>query len=190
RVVYADMYLLASLTAKQVREGLSEAIKMGCIRKIDLFEYMEKNAKKIQEQDPEALAEVIFSAVSGKADVVAQDEREKGLRSTLNFGHTIGHAVEALEKKELLYHGVLNMMGHLDQKHVTRISKCLEAYGLPTKIPSELKVEDMMKKMRIDKKNKNGKIRITCVKAIGKSLPDPIPVDEELIIKYLKGLQQ
>jgi len=106
RVVYADMLLLKTLTEKQVKEGLAEAVKMGCIRNAGLFDYMEKNAEKILKQDSEALAEVIYTAIKGKADVVAQDEKEKGLRSTLNFGHTIGHAVEALEKKEVLYHGV------------------------------------------------------------------------------------
>mmetsp|Transcript_33917 Transcript_33917/g.47413 ORF Transcript_33917/g.47413 Transcript_33917/m.47413 type:complete len:386 (+) Transcript_33917:60-1217(+) len=200
RVVYADMLLLKTLTEKQVKEGLAEAVKMGCIRNAGLFDYMEKNAEKILKQDSEALAEVIYTAIKGKADVVAQDEKEKGLRSTLNFGHTIGHAVEALEKKEVLYHGecvaigmvhemaVLADMGHLDAKHVDRITECLKAYNLPTDIPEELKVEDMMKKMKIDKKNKNGQIRITCVQGIGKSLPDPIPIDEGAVSKYLKSL--
>mmetsp|Transcript_14513 Transcript_14513/g.22042 ORF Transcript_14513/g.22042 Transcript_14513/m.22042 type:complete len:373 (+) Transcript_14513:39-1157(+) len=200
RVVYADMLLLKSLSPKQVREGLAEAIKMGCIRKKPLFEYMQKNVKKIMNQDPLALAEVIYSAIKGKADVVALDEKEKGVRSTLNMGHTIGHAVEALEKKEVLYHGecvaigmvhemaLLAKMGHLDNADVEAITACLKAYGLPTDIPPELKVEDMMHKMRIDKKNKNGKIRMTCVKSIGSSLPDPIVVEEKLVIDYLTSV--
>jgi len=202
RVVYADMNLLKSLSDKQVKEGLAEAIKMGCIRKPKLFDFMEANAEKILKQDPETMAEVIFSAVAGKAEVVALDEKEKGLRSTLNFGHTIGHAVEALEKKEILYHGecvaigmvhemaVLADMGHLDSKHVERITSCLKVYGLPTDIPEELEVEAMMQKMKIDKKNKQGKIRITCVQGIGKSLPDPIPIDEDSVRKYLTALKK
>jgi len=202
KVVYADMKLLQTLNDKQVKEGLAEAIKMGCIRKPKLFDYMEKNAEAIMKQDPEALAEVIFDAISGKADVVSQDEKEKGLRSTLNFGHTIGHAVEALPKKEVLYHGecvaigmvhemaILSEMGHLEKKAVDRITACLKAYGLPTDIPQELKVADLIHKMTIDKKNKNGKIRMTCVTAIGASKPDPIPVDEALIRKYLASLKK
>ncbi len=201
RVVYADMTLLKTLSDDQVREGLAEAIKMGCIRKRGLFEYMETNAKPILKLDPKFISEVIFEAVKGKAEVVALDEKEKGVRSTLNFGHTIGHAVEALEKKTKLYHGqcvaigmvhemaILTRLGKLDQKNVDRINACLRAYGLPTDIPSELKCEDLLAKMRIDKKNKNGKIRITIVTDIGKSLPDPEPVDETVFTTYIQGLR-
>merc|ERR1712203_108986 len=146
RFVFADMKLLASLARREVAEGLAEAIKMGVIRDAALFDLMEKNAQKILALDPEVAAQVIFDSIRHKAHVVAIDEKETGVRATLNFGHTIGHAIEALVSPGLL-HGecvaigcvleadLAHRLGKLSAKASTRIRACYEAYGLPVVMP-------------------------------------------------------
>ena len=99
--VYADLDLLHSLSSREIDEGLAEAIKMGLIRRASLFDLMEANVDAIRSLDKALVQSVVHQAVSLKAEVVALDEKESGLRATLNFGHTIGHAVEGREAAPL-----------------------------------------------------------------------------------------
>ena len=103
KFVYADLDLLATLGKRELVEGIAEAIKMGVIRMPSLYELLEANPEKIMALDKELMDEVIYDSVRGKADVVAQDEREAGLRGTLNWGHTIGHAIEALKSPAMMH---------------------------------------------------------------------------------------
>ena len=93
--VYADLTLLASLPQREIDEGLAEAIKMGLIRCAPLFDEMEEHVDAIRALETERVRSVVHRAVALKAEVVAIDEKETGLRGTLNFGHTVGHAIEA-----------------------------------------------------------------------------------------------
>lgn len=102
-VVYADMDCLATLERRELAEGLAEAIKMGVIRLPSLFELLEANAEKVMSLDPELIEQVMYDSIRGKAEVVAEDEREAGVRSTLNWGHTIGHAIEAIKSPEMMH---------------------------------------------------------------------------------------
>merc|ERR1719461_2103737 len=110
---------------------------MGVIQDVKLFELMEKNAERIIDLDPEMLQEVLHSAVAHKARIVAIDEKETGLRATLNYGHTIGHAIEALKSPELLHGECVSIgcvleadlacrMGHISQECCPRIQACFE----------------------------------------------------------------
>ena len=103
--VIADTNTLATLPAAELRAGLQEAVKAGVIYDSKLFRYMEQNADAILAGDPAALTRVVTASVRVKAEVVRKDERESGLRMILNFGHTLGHAIEAATAYKKLLHG-------------------------------------------------------------------------------------
>ncbi|MGI4755244.1 MAG: 3-dehydroquinate synthase [Janthinobacterium lividum] len=103
--VFADIDTLATLPPRELRAGLQESVKAGVIRDPALFEYMEANADRILSGDVQALQHVVEASVRMKAEVVGEDERENGLRMILNFGHTVGHAIEAATGYKALLHG-------------------------------------------------------------------------------------
>ena len=117
--VLSDIDILGTLPPAELRAGLQEAIKAGIIRDPRLFSYMEKNADTILSGDPTALTRVITAAVRVKADVVSQDEKESGLRMILNFGHTLGHAIEAATHYRKLLHGEAIAWGSIAALHVS-----------------------------------------------------------------------
>lgn len=192
--VYMDMDLLVTLGRRELVEGLAEALKMGCIRYPSLFDMMEKEYEKVMALDEVLITQVIFDAVAQKAEVVRLDEKEAGLRGTLNWGHTIGHAIEAL-KSPAMMHGECVAVGcvaeaelsfrmgnaSLSQEKIARITKCFESYGLPVHVPKGLEIDKLMQKMSLDKKNLGNSIRCTIVTDIGVSITDPQPVDKEMV---------
>ena len=194
KVVYADMECLATLGPRELVEGISEAIKMGCIRLPGLFELLEAHPERVMALDAELITQVMYDAIRGKAEVVAADEKEAGLRSTLNWGHTAGHAIEAL-KSPALMHGecvaigcvveaeLALRMGHetLSREKIERVTACFAAYGLPIYVPRDLEMASLMKKMAMDKKNQGNTIRCTIVTDIGVSITDPQPVEKKLM---------
>jgi pentafunctional AROM polypeptide len=193
-LVYADLDLLATLGRRELVEGIAEAIKMGCIRYLPLFEMLEKYPERVMALDDELISPVIYDAVRLKAEVVQIDEKEGGLRSTLNWGHTVGHAIEAV-KSPAMMHGecvavgcvveaeLARRMGNADlsPEKIKRVTDCFASYGLPIEIPCEIEMETLMRKMSMDKKNKGSSIRCTIVTDIGKSETNPLPVDKELM---------
>lgn len=192
--VYMDMDLLATLGRRELVEGIAEAIKMGCIRFPPLFEMLEANYQKVMALDDYLITQVIFDAVREKAEVVRADEKEGGLRGTLNWGHTIGHAIEALMSPAMM-HGeciavgcvieaeLSRRMGNetLSEDKIRRITNCFASYGLPIHMPQGLEIDKLMKKMSLDKKNKGNAIRCTIVTDIGISVTNPQPVEKELV---------
>ncbi|MGD0798514.1 MAG: 3-dehydroquinate synthase [Acidobacteriaceae bacterium] len=128
--VLSDIDLLATLPPAELRSGLQEAIKAGIIRSPSLFRYLEANADRIlggagaphlasQMWDPSALQHVVTASVRVKAEVVSKDEKESGLRMILNFGHTIGHAIEAATRYRTLLHGEAIAWGMIAALHVS-----------------------------------------------------------------------
>jgi 3-dehydroquinate synthase len=103
--VLADADVLTTLPKAELRAGLQESVKAGIIRDAKLFAYLEKNADSVLSGDAKALTHVVAASVRVKADVVANDERESGLRMILNYGHTLGHAIEAATGYKQLLHG-------------------------------------------------------------------------------------
>ncbi|KAJ1639203.1 hypothetical protein T492DRAFT_899489 [Pavlovales sp. CCMP2436] len=187
RRIFVDTDLLKSLSKREIAEGLAEVIKMGVIRCTPLFEAMEANPVAIMGLDAELLAHVVGEAIRLKAEVVALDEKEVGVRSTLNFGHTVGHAIEAILSPKLLHGECVSIgmaieaclardLGELTTAAVGRITRCLKAYGLPVALPAGLKVADLLDKMKLDKKNAAGAVRCTVVTGIGSSHDTPQPV--------------
>ena len=123
--VFADLDTLATLPPRELRAGLQEAVKAGIIRDPELFRYMEQNAAAILAGDSSALQQVITRSVQMKADVVAADERESGLRMLLNFGHTLGHAIEAATGYTELLHGEAIAWGMLAAINIASARKLL-----------------------------------------------------------------
>ncbi len=139
--VFADTDLLATLPPAELRAGLQESIKAGIIRDPKLFAYLEKNATDILAGNLKMLAHVVTASVRVKADVVGKDERESGLRMILNFGHTLGHAIEAATGYKRLLHGEAVAWGSIAALEVAharrtvtaaqaeRMNRLIRAYG-------------------------------------------------------------
>ena len=117
--VFSDIDTLRTLPAAELRAGLQEAIKAGIIYDAKLFRYLEQNEVEVLASDPVSLAHVIAASVRVKADVVSKDEKESGLRMVLNFGHTIGHAIEAATHYRKLLHGEAVAWGSIAALHVS-----------------------------------------------------------------------
>ena len=196
--VYADLDLLKSLGKREIAEGICEAVKMGCIHKPKLFELLEAHPEEVMALEPALINEVIYQSVLGKAEVVAADEKEAGVRATLNWGHTVGHGIEAMKSPAMMHgecvaigcvvEGELALrMGHesLTREKMERVARCFASYGLPIHVPAGLNEETMFKKIGMDKKNVGNSIRCTIVTDIGVSIPDPQPCEWRLIAQVI-----
>jgi 3-dehydroquinate synthase len=177
RAVFADTAVLQSLPERELRAGLFESIKAGIIRDPALFRFMEQNAASILGREPAALERVIAASIRMKAAVVAVDERESGLRMILNYGHTIGHAIETATGYRRLLHGeavAWGMLGALEiarargtvtARDAARIEQTILAYGpLP---PFRVAVDKLLEAAGHDKKNRAGKRRFILPQGIG-----------------------
>ena len=180
RCVYSDVALLSTLPQRQLRNGLAEAIKYGIIDDPKLFDYIESHCEKLLRGNLNSLLKVVVKSSQIKAKVVSQDEKEtKGIRTILNFGHTVGHAIEAAGQYRVYQHGeaiALGMriasrisrdLGMLSQKNFERIDGLLTKAGLPKTI-QKIKVNQILKMMKHDKKFIAGKNRFVLAKQIGK----------------------
>lgn len=179
RCVIADISTLKTLDDRQLSAGLAEVIKYGLIRDLDFFTWLEKNMDRLRQRDPLALAEAIRRSCENKAEVVAEDELEGGVRALLNLGHTFGHAIEAGMGYGNWLHGeavATGMLmaadlscrsGWISREAVQRIGKLLQQAGLPVEPPAELDIERYLQLMKVDKKVMDGRIRLVLLKAIG-----------------------
>jgi 3-dehydroquinate synthase len=179
--VLTDPVVLASLPKEEFLSGMAEVIKYGVVRDAAFFEYLEKNRTRVLALDPDALEHVIQRCCAIKAEVVSKDEREGGLRAILNYGHTIGHAIETAENFTIR-HGyavaigmviaarLAHRTGLCDASAPARVEALIRSYGLPTGISDlgrALAVKELMNAMRTDKKAVSGKVRFVLPKTIG-----------------------
>ena len=188
--VFADTELLQTLPSRELRAGLFESVKAGIIRDAKLFSFMERHAGAILARDPKAIEYVVAASIQMKADVVGIDELETGLRMILNFGHTLGHAIEAATRYKKLLHGEAVAWGMiaatrlgLARKTVTvfdaaRIEKLIVDYGpLPTlRIP----IDRLLDAATRDKKNRSGVRRFILPSGIGNAVVVENVTDAEL----------
>ncbi len=181
RKVLMDLSVLKTLPKEELLAGMAEVIKYGVIRDQAFFEYLETHREAVLGLDAGALAGIIARSCEIKADVVSKDEREAGLRAILNFGHTVGHAIETAENYTMR-HGEAVAIGMVYAARLARdsglcspsvpdrIEKLIRAYGLPADL-SALKrkpsVTGLMDTMQVDKKAEAGKVRFILPKAIG-----------------------
>jgi len=177
RLVIADINTLKTLPAAEIANGLAEVIKSAAIRNKKFFAFLEANIDRINARDNEALEEVVFQAAKIKAEVVAKDERDFGLRSILNYGHTIGHAIETVSDFKVEHGGAValgmlaaarisNKLGTMDKEAATRLKNLIQKAGLPTKMP-KLDKKKLIEAMQHDKKVRQDKIRFVLLREIG-----------------------
>jgi 3-dehydroquinate synthase len=182
RCVIADTSTLTTLDDRQLHAGLSEVIKYGLIRDAEFFRWLEEHLSDLLAREPKALAYAIEQSCQNKAEVVARDERESGLRAILNYGHTFAHAVEKLEHYRwrhgdavavgMVYAAHLNAItGRVDL--VERTKSVLASLGLPTTYEAG-RWDDILKVMKIDKKNVGATQRFVLLDALAK----PVVVDD------------
>ena len=179
QAVYIDPDVLKTLPEKEILGGLAEVIKYGVIRDADFFDFLDRQRGNILALREDAVIPLIARCCEIKAQVVEQDEREGGLRRILNFGHTIGHAVEAASGFSLI-HGLaigIGMRaaadlavlgGHLSKEEAARIRRLLEEYGLPVIIPSTLDRTAIKQFLLADKKTIGGRVFFVLPEAIGR----------------------
>lgn len=180
RLVLCDLDTLKTLPPREFRAGLAEVIKYGIIHDLALFERLERVMPKLLRKQPTVLAPIIARCCEIKADVVGQDETESGLRAILNFGHTIGHALEAISSYGKYLHGEAISIGqvaaaklscelrHFPQEHAARITALFQRAGLPVTIkltPAQQKA--LFGAMRLDKKVSAGEVKFVLAERIG-----------------------
>ena len=178
RAVLIDVDILKTLDKRELTNGFAEVIKYGASLDANFFSYLESNYKKILAYDEESLIRIIEKSCSIKADIVNQDEKESGLRSVLNFGHSLGHAIETLYNYENIKHGEAIAIGmvfaaqlskHLGlcgEEDVARIKNLIINSGLPSDIP-DFTPEQYVNAMKLDKKVSDKQIKFVLIKGIG-----------------------
>lgn len=194
--VIADADVLDTLDDRQLSAGLAEVIKYGLIRDADFFNWLERNIDALLARDKEALAYAIERSCRNKAEIVAQDETETGVRATLNLGHTFGHAIETGSGYGAYLHGeavaigicqaadLSRRKGWLSDENVERIIRLLLAARLPVIPPESLSPEQFLELMAVDKKNLDGNIRLILLEKIGLATL-PIYINQDLLEKTL-----
>jgi len=197
RAVFADVGVLDTLPDRELRAGLMESIKAGIIRDRALLRFMEEQAEAILGRDPKALEKVIAASIRMKAGVVNKDERESGLRMILNFGHTVGHALETVTRYKAMLHGEAVAWGmvaalSLGQRRGTitagqldRLEALIYRYGpLPA---LKLRAKKIVAATGSDKKNIGGVRRFVLPVGIGDAgvVEDVTPAELEAAVNYM-----
>jgi 3-dehydroquinate synthase len=181
RLVAIDPEVLKTLPPREFRAGMAEVIKYGIIWDRDLFTAMEVTKRLDQQRyiNDDLLQQILSASCQAKAHVVTQDEKESGLREILNYGHTIGHAVESLTGYKVVNHGeavaigmvaageIACVMGWWQRADLDRQNALIEKCGLPTKLPAGLAHDAIVAALQTDKKVKAGQVRFVLPKGIG-----------------------
>ncbi len=177
RLTISDTDTLKTLSPRELSNGLAEIIKHGAILDREFFSYLEENLDNIKSLDGSVLEMVVSRSVQIKAGVVAKDELDLGLRNILNYGHTVGHAIESVSDLRV-WHGeavaigmlvearISNKLGALNREEVGKLKNIIAGAGLPVKLPS-LATEGLLRAMQHDKKILQGKLRFALLKSIG-----------------------
>ncbi|MFK7779422.1 MAG: 3-dehydroquinate synthase family protein, partial [Gimesia sp.] len=202
--VFIDTSTLKTLPDRDYCSGLAEVVKYGVILDSQFFHYLEQNIEGLNQRSPDVLRTVIARSCELKAEVVEQDEHERtGLRAILNYGHTFAHAFEALCGYGVLMHGEAVSIGMvyasylaeklklISHQETERQIHLLQALGLPISLPEGIQIntEDIMDRMKLDKKTVGGQLRFVLPTCIGhvevfKEIP------EELVREVIEELRQ
>ncbi len=191
KVVYIDTAVLTTLPVEELLGGVAEVIKYGVIYDFDFYCFLERNLDAILALQPSVIQEMIHICCRIKAEVVAADEREADLRRILNFGHTIGHAVEAASDFSLI-HGhavaigmvaVLRLavqLGLCKRKEAGRVATLIHSFGLPTEIPADMDREAIKGYIKSDKKSIAGSVFYVLPTTIGKVIISDEVTEEQI----------
>ena len=202
RLVVADLDVLGSLAAPQLAAGMAEAVKHGVIADRRYFDALEQEHGAVTAREAGALERVVRRSVEIKAAVVAADEREAGRRAILNFGHTVGHAIEATAKFATL-HGeavaigmayearLAEALGIAEPGTADRLRRLLERYNLPLELPQSATADALLAAMQLDKKAREGTVRFALPQAIGRMYADgkswTVAAPESVVREVLGG---
>ena len=182
KCVVADTEVLRSLPEREVRAGLAEVLKYGLINNPEFFAWLAHNSTELLELDNACISEAIKICCEAKANIVAQDEKESGIRALLNLGHTFGHAIETASGYGVWLHGetvamgmvmaadLSKRIGWLSSAEAIQIREVLEKnFGMPVEPPADITVAQYLDLMSSDKKAELGKLRFILLKAIGEA---------------------
>ncbi len=180
QLVMADVSTLKTLGPRLISDGLAEIIKYGVIGDNAFFEFLEKNIDRVKALEEAALEDTVYKSAEIKARIVEQDERDTGLRSILNFGHTVGHALESVSNFELSHGEAVGLgmlaagkiscqLGILNNSDLARLKKLLGRAGLPVRLP-DLKTGLLLQAMQHDKKITAGKVKFILAEGIGQAV--------------------
>jgi 3-dehydroquinate synthase len=183
-----DPAVLQTLPEAELRHGLAEAVKLAVVADAGLFTRLERTAGALLARDAPAVLEVVSRCVAGKHRIVARDEREAGPRAALNFGHTVGHALELLSGYAVP-HGEAVAIGcaveaaiareavAFPERHRTRLVALLRRFGVPTCWPAEIPVSGALAAMQADKKVRHGRIRYALPARLGRMPAGAVTVE-------------
>jgi 3-dehydroquinate synthase len=190
RLIVADVTTLATLPDREFREGLAEVIKYGAIMDAPMIADLERDLDPILARRAGLLEQVVTRSLIHKAAVVSADERESGLRKTLNFGHTIGHAIEASAGYGSYFHGEAVAIGMIAASRLScqyagfsadeasRLRRLIERAGLPTAMPAGWHGESSIRALGLDKKRAAGGIEFVLLDRLGHSILKSLSIDE------------
>lgn len=190
KLVYMNMSTLLSLDTRLFNSGFGEIIKHGLIKDAAYYRWLQNNAAKIQSKDYDALEQMISGSCNIKREVVELDPTEQGDRALLNFGHTLGHAIEKLMNFQL-YHGecvVLGMIaalnisvarGHITQAEYDDAIQMFKDYAFPTNVTG-ISIDDVIRVSKSDKKMEANQIKFILLKQIGNAYIDRTVTDDEM----------
>jgi 3-dehydroquinate synthase len=192
RLIIADIATLATLPDREFREGLAEVIKYGAIMDAPMIADLERDLDSILARRPDLLEQVVARSLAHKATVVSADERESGPRKFLNFGHTIGHALEASAGYGNYLHGEAVAIGMvaaarlssryagLSSDEASRLERLIERAGLPTAMPPKWHSDDFTRALKLDKKRTAGAVEFVLLDRLGHSLTKSLSIDDIL----------
>lgn len=194
--VLADTGVLATLPQREMAAGMAEVIKYGLLGDVEFLAWIEQHLDRLMSKDHAALTEAIAKSCQMKAAIVAQDEREGGVRALLNLGHTFGHAIEAHLGYGDWLHGeavgagmvmaatLSAHIGHLSSADVQRVRALCAGAGLPVDPPAGMSPSDFLTHMAVDKKNVDGQMRLILMRALGEAyVADSVSRDDlELVL--------
>ncbi|NOR19912.1 MAG: 3-dehydroquinate synthase [Xanthomonadales bacterium] len=182
--VLVDIDTLATLPAREFSAGMAEVVKIAAIRDAEFLDWLEDNSAAIMAREPKAITTMIKRSIVNKAAVVAEDEREAGVRALLNFGHSFGHALETLTDYKQYLHGeavsigmlvatrLSELKGFCESGFSQRLGKLLQSFDLPLELPANLTSDAILEIMKLDKKVIAGSARLILVKSAGTGFID------------------
>lgn len=180
-LVVADVQTLRTLPSSDFSDGLAEVVKYAAIMDSQLMAFLLENKKNVLRRNPEILETIVKRCLQLKAHIVEQDETEEGrIRQVLNFGHTVGHALETCSEHELSHGQAVSIgmveeacyairMGHLNHESLESLMSVLTAFGLPTEVPSNIDKRELNSVMKHDKKVRQGHLVIPVLVELGRT---------------------
>lgn len=198
--VIIDSATLATLPAREFNAGLAEVVKYGAIRDAAFFDWLERNVSPIRGRSSDALNQLIYESVRNKADIVATDEKESGVRALLNFGHSFGHALETATGYSRFLHGEAVAIGMVTATRLSEIRKLcpvgsakrlahlLLAFDLPVQLPGDIPISQLMEALALDKKAIASGLRLILLNAIGKATIDQESLEADIVAAMEQSL--